>query len=159
MVLGMKLTVIIVATVLLACMATGMAVAQKVSADPVLSELDSLTLRADNLSDRVESHLVDLNVAGGAGNNNATGVLAGNPEALGMMAERGKNTADTYEAELSEIEKGLWDIQSRYNPEQYGHGDATAVESRMSYLENRIGHIRNMINDVRIAADRIGRAA
>ncbi|WP_048198423.1 hypothetical protein [Methanocella arvoryzae] len=154
----MKLTVIVVATVLLACMATGMAVAQKVSADPVLSELDSLALRADNLSDSVESQLVDMNVAAGAGENNATGVPESDPGALRMMAERGKNNADTYEAQLSEIEKGLRDVQSRYDPEQYGHGDATAIESRMSYLENRIGHIRNMINDVRAAADRIGRA-
>ncbi|WP_424358283.1 hypothetical protein [Methanocella sp. MCL-LM] len=154
----MKLTVIIVATLLLACTAAGVAVAQKVSGEPVLNDLDSLTLRADDLSNRVESQLVDLNIASGSGNNtSATGTA--NPDAIRSIAARGVSNADTYEAQLSEIEKGLWAIQSRYNQEQYGHGDATAIESRMSYLENRIGHIRNMINDMRISADRISRTA
>ena len=158
MVLGMKLTVIIVATLLLACTAAGVAVAQKVSGEPVLNDLDSLTLRADDLSNRVESQLVDLNIAAGSGNN-ASAVLVGNPQAVRSIAERGVSNADTYEAQLSEIEKGLWSIQSQYDPNRYGHGDATGIESRMSYLENRIGHIRNMISDMRISADRISRAA
>lgn len=158
MVLGMKLTVIIVAISLLACMAMGTAMAQqKVSGTAMLSELDSLTLRADELSNSVESQLVDLNIAAGRANNTSvTGVES--PDAIRSIAARGVSNADAYQAQLSEIEKGLWAIQSRYNAEQYGHGDATAIESRMSYLENRIGHIRNMISDMRISADRVSRS-
>lgn len=156
MVLGMKLTVIIVATLLMACMVTGVAVAQKASPDAVLKELDSLTLKTDDLSNSVESQLVDMNIALNS-MNNTTAAPANRADSLRSIASRGTSDADAFEAQLSELEKGLWTIQSRYDPGKYGNKDATAIESRMSYLQSRISYTRNMINDMRIAADRINR--
>jgi hypothetical protein len=154
MVLGMKLSVIILAILLLASMA-GAAVAQApgASAAPVLKDLDSLSYKVDDLNGRVSSELTDLNIAvNKTGDKNASSVIA-------MVASRGKADADAYQAELTSMEKGLWTVQRTYDPGKFSNKDATAIESRMSYIQNRLDDTRNKISDMRIAADRIGRTA
>lgn len=149
----MKLTVIILSIILAASIATGAAVAQEAQAGTLLSDLDSLSYRLDDLNNKVRSDLTDLNIAEGspAGQN-------ASPGASRSIATKGRTSADAYERLLTGVEKGMWTVQSAYDPGKYSNKDATAIESRMSYIQNRIDDTRNMINDMRIAADRIERA-
>lgn len=163
----MKLTVIILVIVLLAYpVGTAIAAAES-GAGSIMNDLDALKYRTDDLSNRVESELTDLNIVESSLSNsdrslsnsdrslNNTSVTTGVNTT--QLAQRGAIHADGYERLLTDVEKSFWAIESHYDPGKFSNKDDTAIESRMSAIQGEIDRTRSMLNDMRITADRIER--
>ncbi len=73
------------------------------------------------------------------------------------LAQKGAADADTWEAKLSDVEKGLWAVESNYQPAKFSNAEAIRIEGRMDVLRSEISRTKDMITQIRIKADRIER--
>jgi len=145
------LTIMLMAFPVMADLATGQS-----DLDSIANDLDAFKFQVNDFSNKVESELTDLNVLDNSlSNGNAT--ITSQPAEIKSLAKKADIRADGYERQLSGMEKNFWTIQSRYKPGNFSNKDATAIEMRMSAIQNQIDRTRSMIGDMRVSADRVGR--
>lgn len=156
MVLELKLIIVLLALVLLAYPAAAAAPAAQSTTASFTGDLDQLALNVGQISNQVASELTDLNLLESSLNNSSAS-SSGNASTIKAAATRASVHADGYDRQLTNAEKSLWTIQSRYNPGNYDNSQATGVERRMSYIQNEIDGTRGMVDQIRILGDRLGR--
>lgn len=134
------------------------AVAVHAQGTDVMKDLDALKYRVNDLSSRMELGVAELQ---GAENTvNATHALSASDRVqVRSMAKKGVADADQWDGEITDLQKGLWEIQSRYEPSQMSRVNATIAEGKMNILTNDVQRLREMSADARILSDRIMRAA
>jgi hypothetical protein len=124
----------------------------------IIGELDALKYRANDLSGRMENEVLDLR--GAYGTVNSTRALSADDRThVRSMADKAVKDAGGWDGEITDIRRGLWDVESRYDARQMSRVNATIAEGRMDILRHDLDRLQGMSTEARILADRIMRGA
>lgn len=124
----------------------------------IMGELDALKYRANDLSGRMENEVLDLR--GAYDTVNSTRALSADDRTqVRSMADKAVKDASGWDGEITDIRRGLWDVESRYDARRMSRVNATIAEGRMDILRHDLDRLQGMSTEARILADRIVRGA